>query len=283
MNRPNIEKNDESPLSIKYEVMGSILLNGKTINFTDEGKGKCIVLLHGFTESLKIWKKFDEVLSRSFRVIAIDLPGFGKSECIAEVHTMDLFADAVYAVLKACKVKKCMLTGHSMGGFVALAFTRKYPQMVRSLCLFHSHPFEDTPGAKQNRERTVAVIRENRQHFIFQFIPSLFAPGSQKRHEEAIRKLVRQASQISPESLIAATEGMKLRPDATGFLRTLDIPVLFIVGMKDSRAPLDRIGEMILLPKHSEALILKETGHMGYIEARDETLQTLWCFAKKTQ
>jgi pimeloyl-ACP methyl ester carboxylesterase len=261
--------------------MSAISYNTHSIAYTAEGNGKCIVLLHGFTESSRIWKKFDEVLSRSFRVIIIDLPGFGKSECVAEVHTMELFADVVHEVLKVCKVKQCLMVGHSMGGFVTLAFAKKYPEMLLGISLFHSHPFADTEEAKVNRDRAVKLMRESRQNYIFQFIPSLFAPELRKKHEAAIEKLVRQASQITTESLIASAEGMKLRPDSAEFLKTLDIPVLFIVGMKDSRAPLDRIGEMILLPKHSESLVLKEIGHMGYIEAFDKTLQAVWCFAKK--
>jgi pimeloyl-ACP methyl ester carboxylesterase len=124
-------------------------------------------------------------------------------------------------------------------------------------------------------------MRESWQNYIFQFIPSLFAPELVKKHHSAIEKLVKQAQKITVESLIASSEGMKQRPDSAEFLKTVDIPVLFIVGMKDSRAPLDRIGEMLLLPKHSESLVLKEIGHMGYIEAFDETLMAVWCFAKK--
>jgi pimeloyl-ACP methyl ester carboxylesterase len=261
--------------------MPAITYNNHSINYTSEGTGRCLVLLHGYTESLKIWKKFDEVLSRTFRVITIDLPGFGRSECVAEVHTMELMADVVREVLRNANVDQCLMVGHSMGGFVTLAFARKYPDMLLGMCLFHSHPFEDTPEAKTNRERTIAILRENRQNYIYQFIPSLFAPELRERHAAAIEKLVKQASEITVESLIAATEGMKLRPDSSELMKMLDIPVLFIVGMKDSRAPLDRIGEMLLLPKHSESLILKEIGHMGYIEAFHDTMPAVWCFAKK--
>ncbi len=254
---------------------------GTSINFTSEGSGPCVVLLHGYTESLKIWKKFDEVLCRSFRVIAIDLPGFGKSECVAEIHTMELMADVVKEVLDACRIKRCLMVGHSMGGFVTLAFARKYADLLQGICLFHSHPFEDTEEGRMNRERSIKLMRENRQNYIFQFIPSLFAPDMRVRHAAAVDKLVKQASKTSIEGLLAAAEGMKLRPDSAELLKTLDVPVLFIAGMKDSRAPLDRIGEMLLLPKHSESLVLKEIGHMGFIEAYHETLLAVWCFAKK--
>jgi pimeloyl-ACP methyl ester carboxylesterase len=261
--------------------MPTITYNHNTIAYTTDGTGQCIVLLHGFTESSTIWNRFRRALANHFRVITIDLPGFGKSESVAEIHTMELFADVVHEVLKGCRVRKCLMVGHSMGGFVTLAYAKKYPEMLLGLSLFHSHPYSDTQEGRINRERAIRLMRESRQNYIFQFIPSLFAPELRKKHAAAIEKLVKQASKITIESLIASSQGMKLRPDSAEFLKTLDIPVLFIVGMKDSRAPLDRIGEMILLPKHSESLILKDIGHMGYLEAYEQTLQAVWCFAKK--
>ena len=253
----------------------------KKIAYTDDGAGKCIVLLHGYAESSLVWKKFREHLVRDFRVITIDLPGFGESECVARIHTMELMAEVVREILKTCNVKHCMMTGHSMGGFVTLAFARKYPRILRGLCLFNSHPFEDTEEGKKNRERAIYLMRENRQNYIFQFIPSLFAPKSQEKYGKEIREMVTEASKISTDSLIASSEGMKLRPDSAELLKSLEIPVLFIVGMSDLRAPLDRIGEMILLPHHSESLILKDIGHVGYIEAFDKTLRMVRDFGNK--
>ena len=98
--------------------MATIKFQKKNIFFTDEGKGKAIVLLHGFTESLKIWSGFASKLAEKYRVITIDLPGHGKSDCIASIHTMEVMADAVFTVLKNLKVGKCLMIGHSMGGYV---------------------------------------------------------------------------------------------------------------------------------------------------------------------
>jgi len=254
---------------------------GESIFYTDQGTGPCIVLLHGFTETSKIWTRFARELSRSFRVVTIDLPGFGKSECVSDVHTMDLFADVVRFVLRKLGIKKCMMAGHSMGGFVTLAFAKKYTPMLKGLALFHSHPYADSDEIKRNRDRTVRVLRESHVNFITQFIPSLFAPASVPRFSKEIEGLMKEAAKSSPESLIASTEGMKLRADSSEFLKGTDLPVLFIVGMQDARAPLDRIGEMILLPKKSDSLVLKEIGHMGYLEAYPETIHAIRCFAQK--
>jgi pimeloyl-ACP methyl ester carboxylesterase len=253
----------------------------KKVAYTDQGTGQCIVLLHGFTETQAIWKRFSRALSREFRVITIDLPGHGRTDSFGEVHAMEFMADLADHVLRKLGVKTCLMTGHSMGGFVTLAYAKKYPGKLKGICLFHSHPFEDTEEIRMNRTRTVQILKENHFTFLSQFIPSLFARGSEGRFLKEIAILEREADKLTAESLIASTEGMKLRPSSTEFLKTTHLPVLFIVGMKDTRAPLSRIGEMILLPKHSEALILKDIGHMGYIEAYGKTLETVWHFAKK--
>ncbi len=261
--------------------MEYVHFNNARIAFSDAGHGRCIVLVHGFPESSKIWKKFDEALNLSFRIIMIDLPGFGKSEAIAEIHSMDLLADAVHEVLKARNVRQCLMVGHSMGGYVALEFARKYPEMLRAVSLFHSHPFGDTAKGKAERERAIRKMLEDPESYIRQFIPSLFAPEFRRKHESAIGKMVTQALKIPPESLAAAMRGMKLRRDSTALVKSLGIPVQFIVGMKDTRAPVGRIEEMLLLPKHSESLILQEIGHMGFLEDYSTTLQAVWCFAKR--
>ena len=154
--------------------MKSILYNDKKIFFAESGKGKTIVLLHGFTETSKIWDSFRDQLSESFRVIVIDLAGHGKSESLEPVHSMELQADVVYEVLKQRKVKKCLMIGHSMGGYVTLAFTSKYPEMLKGLCLFHSHPFPDSPEDLKNRNRTIKVVEQDKFGFVSRFITSLF-------------------------------------------------------------------------------------------------------------
>ena len=114
--------------------MGTIKFQKKNIFYTDEGTGKVVVLLHGFTESQKIWKNFAKKLSAKYRVITIDLPGHGKSESPGAVHSMELMANVVFAVLKKLKAGKCMMIGHSMGGYVTLAFAEKYPKKLKGFC-----------------------------------------------------------------------------------------------------------------------------------------------------
>jgi pimeloyl-ACP methyl ester carboxylesterase len=253
----------------------------RTVNFKVHGKGRCLVLLHGFIESLDIWGDFSIELSAEFKILAIDLPGHGGTEQFGDVHTMELMADTVKAVLEHLKIQECVMIGHSMGGYVTMEFASKYPEYLKGIGLFHSSVFADRPEAKQNRERTIEIIKSDKQGFIRNFIPDLFAPSNRTKYASEINGLKEGALTISKSSIIAALAGMKERKDHQRTISILDVPVLFIAGKEDQRIPISKVIEMISLPKHCDILILSNVGHMGYIEAKDETLEKCRYFARK--
>ena len=261
--------------------MPIIIFNEKRIFYKDSGQGQPIVFLHGFTESQKIWNHFVRVLSKEFRVITIDLPGHGKSECIADIHTMELQAQVVHAVLKSTDVKTSILIGHSMGGYVTLAFAREYPGYLKGFCIFNSHCFADNPEDRGIRNRTIELVRNDKFGFVANFIPNLFPQEVQKKFSKKIDGLVKEAGHMTKEGIIAALEGMKIRYDQSSLLSSTKLPVLFILGLKDSKAPVARLWEMITLPCHSESLILRDAGHMGYIEDPKATLNAIRQYAQK--
>lgn len=254
------------------------LYNGHRIAYCDEGQGSPVVLLHGFTESMEIWEDFMSVLAESNRVICIDLPGHGQSECVAEIHSMELMAEVVKKVLDILKVSRAALLGHSMGGYVALAFAEKYPEFLSGLCLFHSTATADTPEARTNRNRTIEFVKQHHSSFISTFIPELFAPASQDLFKEQISHLVASARRMTPEGIIAAQYGMRDRSDQTAVLRDTHYPVLFMLGKLDNRIPYESTLKQVALPEDAVLLSLGGVAHMGYIEARDKTLYALRVF-----
>jgi pimeloyl-ACP methyl ester carboxylesterase len=260
---------------------GEIIHKGKKISYRDTGQGPVIVLLHGFLEDMRMWDYFRDRLSKKFRVITPDLPGFGRSECLGQVHLMEQMARVVNKILKQLEVKQCLMAGHSMGGYVALAFAEKYPGRLRGLCLFHSHAAADTPEAKLNRNRAIEAVRSDHGNFIFGFFPDLFAPGNVPRYEREILRMQDIAMKTSPQAIIAALEGMKYRTDKTDLLVSTGIPVMFILGKNDSRIPFEKTLAQAALPARSEVIILGGVGHMGFIEARKTCLQAIEAFAMK--
>jgi len=250
------------------------------INYTDTGKGPAIVLLHGFLESLEMWDEFAEKLAEDFRVVCIDLPGFGKSGMLGEIHTMETFADSVKTVLDQLKISECVIIGHSMGGYISLVFSEKYPEMLKGLGIFHSHAAEDDPVGKKNRDRGIAAIIQNHVGFAREFIQDLFAPENVRKLSTEINIFKERAGKISKEAIIAAMAGMRDRTSKLDVLAAIDVPVLFIAGKQDTRIPLKKVMEQVILPKHAELLVLGNVGHMGFLEAKEECFRKIKYFAE---
>ena len=259
--------------------METIKFKTHRVSYKDEGNEKAIVLLHGFMESLHIWDDFTDVLSKSFRVVRVDLPGHGGTSVMGEVHTMALMAEVVKTVLDALKIDKCVMVGHSMGGYVALEFAKQFPDLLAGFCLFHSHAAADNAEAKENRRRTINIVKLNRAGFIQQFIPELFAKSNVEKFAGEIQNLQNQSANTS--GIIAALQGMKERAGNLGLLINTKLPVLFIAGKDDSRIPIQNIMAQAILPSHSEMLILGGVGHIGFVEAKKETLGMIEGFVKR--
>jgi len=253
----------------------TINYKGKTIHFESAGQGSAVVLLHGFLESSQIWKAFAEDLSKEYRVVTVDFPGHGRSQIIGEVHSMEMMAETVKFVLDKLEITENVIVGHSMGGYVSLAFAQMYPDFIKGIGLFHSQASADSDETKENRRRTINIVRRNRIGFISSFIPDLFAEANIPKFQDEIDLLKKHASEISPEGIIAAIEGMKQRSSKLDLLMQAKIPFLFIAGKEDSRIPVQNVMAQAILPELAEVLILSNVGHMGFIEAKTETLQMI--------
>ncbi len=238
------------------------------IFFKESGKGVPLVLLHGYMETSQIWNQYHIGLSGRYRVISVDLPGHGKTGIWDKVHTMEFMADVVHQVLKTLQLESVVLIGHSMGGYVSMAFAEKYGDFLAGLGLFHSHAYADNEDAKKNREKMVEAFQKNHAELIATFIPNLFYQNNQKKFQAEIKQLKEQALSGNVEGYIAATYGMKERKERLKVFQHLNCPVLFIIGQNDPRTPLDKLVKQIGLPKVSDLLLLKDVGHMGFIEAK---------------
>ena len=186
---------------------------GVDIFYSDYGKGDTIVLLHGFLENSTMWKDLIPKISKSNRVISIDLLGHGDSGCIGYVHTMEMMAEAVATVLNNLKLDKVTLIGHSMGGYVALAFIEMYPKKVNGLCLMNSTTVADTIERQINRDRAIAAVKQNHKSFISMSVSNLFAPDNRERFDKDIEKVKHEALKMPLQGIIAALEGMKIRKE----------------------------------------------------------------------
>jgi len=256
-----------------------IPFKSSSINFTDKGNGKTIVLLHGYLETLEIWDGFADELSKTFRVISIDIPGHGKSGKVATIHNMDLMAEAVDVVLKNLNIDKAFIVGHSMGGYVALAYLANYAQKVSGICLFHSTPFADTDEKKANRDREIDIVKQGKQEMLFNTnVPKGFANDNLSSMKIKVEWAKSIAAQTPPEGIVSLLEGLKSRPDRQHLLKTTTTPILYILGKKDNYIPFDVMYAVAQRSSNGETLALENSGHMGFIEEPGICLETLKSF-----
>lgn len=258
-----------------------IVFNGQVIQFRTQGNGPWIILLHGFLESMEIWNDLANELSDKFSVLMVDLPGHGRSGLIGEEHPMALMGTAVRAIIGSLNIDSFILCGHSMGGYVSLEIAKALPEKTKGLILFHSHAAPDDEKSKDNRNRTVNIVKLNHSNFIHQFIPELFAPDNRERLTDHIERLRNRAASTSGKSIIAALYGMRDREGALDLLLNAEFPFLFILGKKDSKIPHDKAIAQAMLAKHAELLVLSDVGHMGFLEAPKVVFPVLKHFCER--
>ena len=195
-------------------------------------------------------------------------------------HDMDFMADVTAGVLDVCGVDKAIVTGHSMGGYVALAFARKYFDRTEKLCLFHSTPNPDSDEKKANRDREIELVEAGKRILILRpAISRMFAKENCKRMADAIDEIVENASIAEPEGTIACLRGMKSRDDMNDFLTSFSKPLLTIFGAKDNYITQETAETLMAKFPESRYLLLQNSGHSGFLEEPELSAQGLIEFA----
>lgn len=249
------------------------------ISYTDQGKGTTVVLLHGFLENKAMWNAFVPELSKKYRVITIDLLGHGKTECLGYVHSMEDQADMVYHVLHELKIRKAVLIGHSMGGYVALAFAELFPDAVKGLFLLNSTSLADSDERKINRDRAIVAVKQNYTNFVRMSIANLFSEDNRERFVKQIEQVKTEALKTPLQGIIAALEGMKIRKDREVILHFAQFPMQLVLGKKDG--VLSYNDNLDQIENTKVELTTFPDGHMSHIENEKELLKVFLGFLKR--
>lgn len=260
----------------------SITFRNAPIHYRKTGKGPWVFLLHGFLESLEIWNDFALQLENEFSVLRIDLPGHGRSGLMGEVNTMPDMADVVLAIADNEGVDSFSVCGHSMGGYVAVELAKRAPEKIKSVVFLHSHVAPDDEQTKENRRRTINIVRLNHAGFIRQFIPDLFAEVNRERLAPEIEKLSNRAASTSAKSIIGSLEGMKERTGGLDFLLETEMPLLFVIGRNDSRMPYNKVMAQAMMGRNIQVQLLDQVGHMGFLEAPEKVFPVLRDFFRRS-
>lgn len=250
------------------------------IHFFEKGQGQSIVLIHGFCEISEMWIDFAEELSTDFRVICPDLPGFGKSPINSDQTTLEEIAVQLENWMHENEISDPIVIGHSLGGYLTLTLLELMGNRLKGVGLFHSTAFPDDQEKKEMRDRTVIfLMKYGVDMFVTSFVPQLFSEARREELETQIALAVGQARKSSLEGLIAFTRAMRDRKDRIEILEHFQGPKLLIAGTEDGAVKI----ESSRAQRHAftDYFELEETGHMGMIERKKETLEIVRNFCTK--
>ena len=238
------------------------------------GKGVPLLLLHGFGEKNSIWNKQVKYLSNYCTLIIPDLPGSGESELPdgpAKNISIEYLAECIHSIVKNENIEQCIMLGHSMGGYITLAFAEKYPEKLKAFGFVQSTAFADSEEKKQTRLKGIKTLETFGSHtFLKTAIPTLFSEKSKKNKKAVIEGLIKEGRNFKNKSLQQYYYAMMQRPDRTNVLKNNKLPVLFVIGTEDVAAPLNDVLKQVYLPEIAYIHIIKNTGHMSMIEAPDK-------------
>jgi pimeloyl-ACP methyl ester carboxylesterase len=240
-----------------------------------------LVFLHGFLESSEIWEDFLRDFPPRYQTLCPNLPGYGPEPAAVTSYSVEAGAEYVHQYLQERGLHQVLLVGHSMGGYVALAFAEKFPAQVAGLCLFHSSSLPDSEEDAQRRQRNQDFLEQHGvEAFTAEFLKPQFSAAQRESLSNEVALLQRIGASVSLETAVGGLEAIGQRPDRRAVLEQASYPVLFIAGKDDKAVPLEKTHEESLLPDHCTVLWLAKVGHVGFLERPTDTRKAIEGFAE---
>lgn len=239
------------------------------------GSGQPVLLIHGFGEDSTVWDKQIDFLKDKYKLIVPDLPGTGASPLLQkEDATISDYAELIKQLLDNEKIEKITMIGHSMGGYITLAFAEKYPDILTAFGLVHSGAFADDEEKKATRRKGIKFIRENgAEAFLKTTTPGLFYDPEKSKAD--IDATIQKGKSSSADALVQYYEAMISRPDRTNVLKSFSGPILFIIGEHDKAIPFAQSMKLCHLPALAHIHILRNSAHMGMLEETEKVNEIL--------
>ncbi len=229
-----------------------------------------LLLLHAFPLDARMWRAQVEALADRVPVVAPNHPGFGGSEPVPDVMTMDLAASSAVRAMDEAGLERAVVCGLSMGGYVALAFARLFPERVGGLGLVSSQVLDDAPERREGRYKSAAEVADKGIASVVETMAPKFTADA-RLQEYARASMEKQP----PAAYIGALKAMAERADSTSLLSTINYPVVLIHGDSDALIPVDRAREVKASFPQSHFVEIRGAGHMPMMEAREQTAEAL--------
>lgn len=235
-----------------------------------------VIFLHGFGEDASIWEGFLRLLPEKYQYFAPDYASLTNCESI------EAFADWLNSFLKESQIEQCVIIGHSMGGYIALTFAEKFPEMILGLGLFHSSAYADNEERKEIRLKTARVIeQQGTAKYIKGFYPNMFSEGFKEKNVTFIENQIEKFAYFPKEALMNAQLAMRSRTDTTKVLKEASYPIMILAGEKDTFVPIAAAKEQIAFLKNSQSAILTDVAHAGMFEKPAESAKAVSAFLSK--
>ena len=255
-------------------INSKVELENLSISYKEQGKGKPIVLIHGFMGSHEYWEKVVPKISEDYRVIAIDLPGHGDSTAIKEEHSIEDYADVLKELLDQLNIKQITLFGHSLGGYITLAFAQRYANYLNGFSLIHSTAYPDSEEAKKGRAANVEKVKnEGVKNVVDGLIPKLFSPKNVQKNNSEIELAKKIGYKTSVEGTVKALISMKDRPNRNHVLNDTNLPVLLLAGKDDQIIPPEKT--FSVKKENIKTATLNSAGHMSMYESPEELVNEM--------
>ncbi len=253
--------------------MEKLNIDGIDIAYVRRGRGTPLVLIHGYPLDHTIWDGVATLLDKEFDLIIPDLRGFGESGVMESDNSIIGYATDIAGLLSHLKIKKANLAGHSMGGYVALAFAREFPERVSGLAMVSSQTVADTPETRENRLSTAKQVMEKGVGVVVESMtPKL---STDQRVQDFVQHLI---TRQRPTGICNALNAMAGRPDSTELFATFKFPVLIIHGDADVLIPVKRGREMKAALPSAQYFELAGLGHMAMMEKPEAVADALRSF-----
>ena len=246
----------------------------KFISYTEKGQGTPLILIHAFPTDQRLWAPQQETLQSYFRVITLDLWGFGQSSTVdGNAVTMDDYADELKQLLDQLHIQKAIIGGESMGGYIALAFLEKYPNRIQGLILSDTQSIADSPETKEKRETSaVQVLKEGTSQLIQNFLPKALSSEATDETQKFLQTILEVQT---PTAVASALRGMALRHDTSHILENTALPILIITGEQDALISPEQSKNMQTLAKNSKLVVISHAGHLSNLEKPKEWNQAV--------
>ena len=266
----------------------NILINNKPLYYSVAGEGLPVVLVHGFAEDSDVWRYQLAVLAEKYRLIIPDLPGSAAS-ALQDDMSIEGMAGCIKKILEQelpnqKEENSIIMIGHSMGGYITLAFAEKYPDLLQGFGLFHSTAFADSDEKKSTRRRSIEFIQiHGSDEFIKQSAPNLFTEAYRIKNSDIVAAMIARYGNFDRQALVAYYNAMIQRPDRTAVLQSFDKPVLFIIGKEDKAIPFEDSMKQCHIPPLAAIHIMEKSAHMGMWEEKEKSSQALLSFLRQVQ